>query len=1600
MGIYIIDADLNTLYANQALLDMFGYENIEEIRTKPLDEHYTAESRVGLAQRRERYLRGEPNPERFELDIVRNGTIRHLQAYLKDILWNGKTQRQVIYHDITELRNAEEALKESEQYFRNFLDKSVMGVRVRQDGYIVYANQALLDIFGCENIDELRASPPEERYTPECRADFLQRKTKLANGEPLPAEIEVNIARKDGTIRHLQVFGRQFILNGKTQTQTFYNDITEHKVGEMKILESERQYRLLAENMTDVIWKVNIDSPSHLNYISPSVTHLLGYTVEEAMNKNMAEIFTPRSFNNTMKALAEQRAHVNQEPIDQSNSRTMELELKHKEGSIVFVEVNYTLIRGVDGRPIEILAVARDITERRRTEEQLRQSETKYSTLVEKGNDGVVIIQDGLISFANSKMTNITGTPPEESIGQSFVDFVAPKYRKFVADNYIKRIRGEKCPGSYEIEIITKEGTFTPAEICANAIEYRGKAADMAVIRDITERKRAEETLKASEEKYSALVEQSSDGIVIVDGSLIEFGNKMICAISGYCKEELIGKNFLELISLESKELLLERERRRLAGKPILDNYELEIIAKDKRKVPVETKLQRIAYKGKSVIMVIIRDITESKESEKLLRESEHNLRTYLDNAPDGIYLNDLNGHFLYGNKKAEEILGYKKEELIGSNFLKLNLLPGKYLGKAGKLLALNAMGINTGPDEFELIKKDKTRIWVEINTAPLKRNDKKVVIGFVRDITERKQIGTKLQSSEQNFRNSLDSSSIGIRISDKEDQTTYINQAMLDIFGYESIGEVRTSPPWKQYTPESYTSYVLRHEKLLRGEQMPDHVEIDVIRKDSTIRHLDVSMRGIFWDGKRQFQTLYNDITERKQTEEALHESEEKYRLIVEKSQDILFTFNVAGEFLYLSPSVKNVLGYNPDALIGRNFGSLVHAEDLPGLQKVIQMNIKQGYQTPGGNRYRVRHASGEWRWHNVAGNAVFDTNGKFLSFVAVSRDVTEHKKAEEALHESEEKYRLIVENSRDMIFTIDANEQYVYVSPSVTNMLGYNPAELIGKQFLSLVHPEDRHFIEEETRLSYLPGYKTTGDNEYRIRHVSGEWRWVLTRGTRVIDNNGNFVHFTGIARDVTEQKQTAEKNRHLSSIVESSDDAIIGKNLAGTIISWNKGAERIYGFAESEAIGKPIFILVPDSHCDEVTEFLNQIRLGKHITHYETVRRRKDGDLISVSLTISPIYDNTGKIVGASTIARDITAQKQAQKRIEQASQEWRTTFDSITDLISIHDKNNRIVRVNKTVADLLKTTPQELIGKFCHEVMRGDQECPANCPHLLALKTGKPSSIEIFNSRLGLHLQESASPLFNEKGEITGTVLVARDVTQEKRMEEQLVMTDRLASIGELSSGIAHELNNPLTSVIGFSQLLMEGDVPDDIKEDLGIVHSEAQRAAAIVKNLLTFARKHAPVKELNNINSVIEDVLRLRSYEQKVNNIEVENRLSPNLPEIMIDHFQMQQVFLNIMVNAEFAMMEAHHKGKMVITTEKLDGIIRISFADDGPGISKENLKHIFDPFFTTKEVGKGTGLGLSICHGIVTEHCGKIYAVSEKGRGATFIVELPSISEQ
>jgi CheY-like chemotaxis protein len=270
-----------------------------------------------------------------------------------------------------------------------------------------------------------------------------------------------------------------------------------------------------------------------------------------------------------------------------------------------------------------------------------------------------------------------------------------------------------------------------------------------------------------------------------------------------------------------------------------------------------------------------------------------------------------------------------------------------------------------------------------------------------------------------------------------------------------------------------------------------------------------------------------------------------------------------------------------------------------------------------------------------------------------------------------------------------------------------------------------------------------------------------------------------------------------------------------------------------------------------------------------------------------------------------------------------------------------------------------------------------------------------------------LEDTVLPLHNEKGEVIGFRGLSRDITERKLAEEEKrqlelksQITGRLASVGEMAAGVAHEINNPLTGITGYAQLLMDrNDIPPDIRNDLAAINDGAQRVAGIVQRLLAFSRQTRPERKLVEINELIESTLVLRAYHLRVNNIEVIQRLAPALLETVVDPGQIQQVLLNLIVNAETEMKLAHGKGKLTITTEKSHKTIRISVKDNGPGIKPEVMDRIFDPFFTTRDVGQGTGLGLSLCYGIVAEHNGRIYAESKPGKGATFIVELPVITE-
>jgi two-component system NtrC family sensor kinase len=256
-----------------------------------------------------------------------------------------------------------------------------------------------------------------------------------------------------------------------------------------------------------------------------------------------------------------------------------------------------------------------------------------------------------------------------------------------------------------------------------------------------------------------------------------------------------------------------------------------------------------------------------------------------------------------------------------------------------------------------------------------------------------------------------------------------------------------------------------------------------------------------------------------------------------------------------------------------------------------------------------------------------------------------------------------------------------------------------------------------------------------------------------------------------------------------------------------------------------------------------------------------------------------------------------------------------------------------------------------------------------------------------------LESVASVLYKRERVLLGSFM---DINEKKKLDAQLLIAGKLASIGELAAGIAHEINNPLTIVTGYAQLLLENDdIPEEMASDLQKIYNESQRVVKIIQNLMSFARRNNPGKDSVEVNEVIGRALELQNYELVKSNITLTTHLAGDLPPLIADFNQLQQVVLTIMTNAQQALMEITGKRKITLSTSAERGFIRISIADNGPGIAVENMTRIFDPFFTTKEVGSGSGLGLSVCHGIVSEHNGRIYVESTTGKGATFVVELP-----
>jgi len=561
--------------------------------------------------------------------------------------------------------------------------------------------------------------------------------------------------------------------------------------------------------------------------------------------------------------------------------------------------------------------------------------------------------------------------------------------------------------------------------------------------------------------------------------------------------------------------------------------------------------------------------------------------------------------------------------------------------------------------------------------------------------------------------------------------------------------------------------------------------------------------------------------------------------------------------------------------------------------------------------------------------------------------------------------------------------------------------------------VHPDDLAHAEAAARAAFLTGARTWS-HEYRFRRADGSWAAVLERACIVRGAAGGPIRAVGAMQDVSGSKAAEAATLRLAAIVASASDAIVGKTTDGIITSWNAAAERLFGYTEAEVLGHSVFMLVPpELHATE-RDLLARVRRGERVEFSTTERLRRDGSRLAVSLTVSPIRDGAGAVVGVSSIQRDVTDRLRAVEEVARREERYRALVMATTSVVWTTDPGGRFVEPQPAWEQYTGQSWDQHRELGWLEALHPDDRAGLFKAWFATREHSGVSEVEgrLWNRATGAYRRfvSRAAPVRGVDGASREWIGTLTDVEDQRAAEERLRQTDRLETVGRLAGGVAHEANNQMTVVLGAAGFVQNRIRDPRALEDIDHIRRAAQRTAAITQQLLAFSRRQilqVQTLYLNEVVRAIEPVLSRVLGETSPLDI----WLDPHLGAVRADRGQLEQVLLNLALNARDAMPAG---GRLSVETAniRLDRAYveakgleamkpgmyaRLMVSDTGHGMDRETLEHVFEPFFTTKPVGEGTGLGLATVYGIVRQSGGFIWAYSEPGTGTTFKIYLPLI---
>lgn len=592
-----------------------------------------------------------------------------------------------------------------------------------------------------------------------------------------------------------------------------------------------------------------------------------------------------------------------------------------------------------------------------------------------------------------------------------------------------------------------------------------------------------------------------------------------------------------------------------------------------------------------------------------------------------------------------------------------------------------------------------------------------------------------------------------------------------------------------------------------------------------------------------------------------------------------------------------------------------------------------------------------------------------------------------------SQRSFKELIDSFDDVAFAASLDGTLRTVNRRATELLGADYAEVVDRKFTDFLDEPKKSDIESGIG-RFLEERRWSGVVRVRLKK-SGRALMFDCALTAILQGN-EVVGISALARDIT---QDSEKERRFTELFETLQEGVYFSTPEGKLLDANPALIRMLGYdTKKELLSLNPAKLNLDPSSPSALSRASDYAGGTR----ELMLRRKDGSAGTFLDSARAVSDSTGKVIRYQGTLVDVTEQRVMEGALRGQEEFQRYLLECFPDLILVIDLGGHFSFVSSRVRDLLGFKPEDFLGKRVEEVEGQSAEFNTLCRDVTtgSRKFGFCEYSAMHRDGTWRTMRATASPLLDAGNQVSGVIVSVRDITHEKKLEQQIIQSERLAAMGQMIGGFAHELNNPLTSILGITELLQDAENGGASEKQLAMLQQQARRAVEIVQNLMYFSRPPAPGRSDTDINELVQRTLHLHAYSLRKNNITVDFLPEASLPFVSADPHQIMQVFLNLVLNAEQAMREVRDRGTLRIRVGAQGERVAVAFQDDGSGIAAEILPNIFDPFYTTKRPGRGTGLGLSICKAILKEHGGNIEVMSGPVGGAVFTVTLPMAAEK